>query len=169
VLEARVVDARLELLLLQCVLCAFGFGPAVQAAIGVRLLDARLFGLPLAKFIEIDDLAHASTELGVNVPCAARALSETDCDTPDFGDVPQKRAQNARLGVGNHIALPSSKRGAAAPEQRSMAMFTILFIILVLALIGGGLGHSRYGYAGWSPAGVLLVILLLLMFTGHRI
>jgi hypothetical protein len=48
-------------------------------------------------------------------------------------------------------------------------MFTILFIILILALIGGGMGHSRYGYAGWSPAGVLIVILLLLLFTGHRI
>ncbi len=47
-------------------------------------------------------------------------------------------------------------------------MFTILLIILVLALLGGGLGHSRFGYAGWSPAGVLIVILLLLMFTGHR-
>jgi hypothetical protein len=48
-------------------------------------------------------------------------------------------------------------------------MLTILFIVLILALVGGGLGHSRYGYAGWSPAGVLLVVLLVLMFTGHRI
>jgi hypothetical protein len=50
-----------------------------------------------------------------------------------------------------------------------MAMFTILLIILILALVGGGVGHSRYGYAGWSPAGVLLVVVLLLLFTGHRI
>jgi hypothetical protein len=48
-------------------------------------------------------------------------------------------------------------------------MFTILLILLILALVGGGLGHSRYGYAGWSPAGLLIVIVLLLMFTGHRI
>ncbi len=48
-------------------------------------------------------------------------------------------------------------------------MFTILLIILILALVGGGVGHSRYGYAGWSPAGVLLVVVLLLVFTGHRI
>ncbi len=47
-------------------------------------------------------------------------------------------------------------------------MFTILLIILVLSLVGGGLGHSRFGYIGWSPAGLLIVILLLLMFTGHR-
>ena len=48
-------------------------------------------------------------------------------------------------------------------------MFTILLIVLLIALIGGGLGHSRYGYAGWSPAGLLVVILLVMLFTGHRI
>ena len=48
-------------------------------------------------------------------------------------------------------------------------MFTILLILLVLALVGGGMGHSRFGYAGWSPAGILVVILLLLMFTGQRL
>jgi len=48
-------------------------------------------------------------------------------------------------------------------------MFTILLIVLILALIGGGMGHSRYGFAGWSPAGILVVILLLMLFTGHRV
>jgi hypothetical protein len=48
-------------------------------------------------------------------------------------------------------------------------MFTILLIVLLIALIGGGLGHSRYGYAGWSPAGLLVVILLVMLFTGHHI
>jgi len=48
-------------------------------------------------------------------------------------------------------------------------MFTLLLIILVLALIGGGLGHSRFGYAGWSPAGLILVVLLVLLLTGHRV
>lgn len=48
-------------------------------------------------------------------------------------------------------------------------MLTILVIVLIIALIGGGLGHSRYGYVGWSPAGILLVILLLWLLTGHRI
>lgn len=47
-------------------------------------------------------------------------------------------------------------------------MFTILIVLLVLALLGGGMGHSRFGYAGWSPAGILVVILLLLLVTGHR-
>ena len=49
------------------------------------------------------------------------------------------------------------------------SMFTLLLIILVLALIGGGLGHSRFGYAGWSPAGLILVVLLVLLLTGHRV
>lgn len=46
-------------------------------------------------------------------------------------------------------------------------LMIILVVLLVLALIGGGLGHSRFGYAGWSPFGVLLLILLFLYFTGH--
>ena len=48
-------------------------------------------------------------------------------------------------------------------------MMTILLILLVLALLGGGVGHSRFGYAGWSPAGILLVILLVMFFTGRTI
>jgi len=48
-------------------------------------------------------------------------------------------------------------------------MLTILVILLVLALLGGGVGHSRYGYAGWSPAGIILVVLLLMFFTGTRL
>ena len=48
-------------------------------------------------------------------------------------------------------------------------MFTILLIVLILALVGGGVGHSRYGYAGWSPAGILVLVLLFMLFTGHRI
>jgi Protein of unknown function (DUF3309) len=47
-------------------------------------------------------------------------------------------------------------------------MLTILLIVLlVLALGGGTWGHSRYGYAGWSPAGIIILVLLLLWFTGR--
>jgi uncharacterized protein DUF3309 len=46
-------------------------------------------------------------------------------------------------------------------------MLTILLIVLLLVAIGGGSwGHSRYGYAGWSPAGIIILVLLLLWFTG---
>ncbi len=46
-------------------------------------------------------------------------------------------------------------------------LMTILVVLLVLSLIGGGLGYSRVGYAGWSPAGILLVILVVLLVTGR--
>lgn len=46
-------------------------------------------------------------------------------------------------------------------------LMLILLILLVAALAGGGWGHSRYGYAGWSPAGILIVILIVLFLTGN--
>jgi hypothetical protein len=46
-------------------------------------------------------------------------------------------------------------------------LMTILIVLVVVSLLGGGLGHSRYGYAGWSPAGILLAILLVMWLTGH--
>lgn len=48
-------------------------------------------------------------------------------------------------------------------------MFTLLLIVLLLALLFGGFGHARFGYAGWSPAAVLLVVVLVLFLSGHRI
>ena len=46
-------------------------------------------------------------------------------------------------------------------------LLMILLVVLVLAVLGGGYGHSRIGYVGWSPAGIILVILLVLFLTGH--
>lgn len=46
-------------------------------------------------------------------------------------------------------------------------LLTILVVLLLLSLLGGGWGHSRYGRGSWSPLGVLLVILLLLVLTGN--
>ena len=46
-------------------------------------------------------------------------------------------------------------------------MLTILLILLVVALLGGGLGHSRAGLAGWSPAGIIIVILVIMALTGR--
>ena len=43
----------------------------------------------------------------------------------------------------------------------------ILVVLLLLAIGGGGWGHARYGYASWSPVGVILVVLLLLYFFGY--
>lgn len=46
-------------------------------------------------------------------------------------------------------------------------MLLLLIIVLVLAVAGGGFGHSRYGYAGWSPAAVVVAILAILLFMGR--
>jgi hypothetical protein len=46
-------------------------------------------------------------------------------------------------------------------------MFTILIVLLLVALIGGGFGHSRVGYAGWSPAGLIVLVLLIMWLTGN--
>ena len=46
-------------------------------------------------------------------------------------------------------------------------MLIILIIVLILALGGGGWGYSQFGWIGLSPAGLLLVIFLLLWLTGH--
>ena len=46
-------------------------------------------------------------------------------------------------------------------------LLILLVVLLCVALVGGGLGHSRVGYVGWSPAGIVLLILVILYFTGH--
>lgn len=46
-------------------------------------------------------------------------------------------------------------------------IFIIVVVLLLISLVGGGLGHSRYGYAGCSPAGIIVVLLGILYFTGH--
>ena len=46
-------------------------------------------------------------------------------------------------------------------------MLLLLILLLCLAVVGGGFGYSRYGYAGWSPAAIVVVILVLLALTGR--
>lgn len=47
-------------------------------------------------------------------------------------------------------------------------LFTLLIVLLLLALLGGGFGHSRgWGYYGWSPLGLLILIVLILAITGN--
>jgi Protein of unknown function (DUF3309) len=46
-------------------------------------------------------------------------------------------------------------------------MLTILLIVLLIALLGGGFSHSRYGYAGWSPAAIIAVVLLVMLLMGR--
>jgi len=46
-------------------------------------------------------------------------------------------------------------------------LLTLLVILLVVALLGGGVGYNRFGYAGWSPAGIVVVILLVMLLMGR--
>lgn len=46
-------------------------------------------------------------------------------------------------------------------------LLIILIMLIVLALGGGGWGYSRYGLAGWSPLGVLLLVLVVLWLSGN--
>lgn len=46
-------------------------------------------------------------------------------------------------------------------------MLSLLILLLIVAALFGGFGHTRWGYAGWSPAAILLVILLVLALSGR--
>lgn len=47
-------------------------------------------------------------------------------------------------------------------------LFWIVIILLIVALFGGGYGHSRgWGVYGWSPLGLLVLIVLFLLVTGN--
>jgi len=48
-----------------------------------------------------------------------------------------------------------------------MWLTILLIVIFMLALGGGGWGHRRWGYWGWSPAALILTIAVILYFTGH--
>jgi hypothetical protein len=45
-------------------------------------------------------------------------------------------------------------------------MLTLIVVLLILAALFGGWGHSRFGYTGWSPLGIVLVVLVILWATG---
>lgn len=46
-------------------------------------------------------------------------------------------------------------------------MLTLLIIILIVALLGGGMGYSRFGAVGMSPAALILLILVILALAGR--
>jgi len=46
-------------------------------------------------------------------------------------------------------------------------LLIVLFVVFVFALAGGGWAHSRYGYVGWSPAGLVFLVLIGLWMTGN--
>lgn len=48
-----------------------------------------------------------------------------------------------------------------------MTIILLLVLVVLLALGGGSWGHSRYGAASWSPLGIIVLILVVMIFTGN--
>jgi Protein of unknown function (DUF3309) len=65
---------------------------------------------------------------------------------------------------GDEVLVASQESAHINSEEFMLIVFVVL---LLLALAGGGWGHSRYGYAGWSPAGLIILVLVVMWFTGN--
>lgn len=46
-------------------------------------------------------------------------------------------------------------------------MLTILIILLLIALLGGGFGYGRWGAGGLTPAALIGIILVVMLLTGR--
>jgi hypothetical protein len=50
-------------------------------------------------------------------------------------------------------------------------MSLLLVIFIILFLFGGGIGYygnrAGWGYAGWSPLGLIVLVLVILLLTGR--
>ena len=56
---------------------------------------------------------------------------------------------------------------AGSRLARRLGMLTILIVLLLLSLLGGGFGHSRMGVGSWSPAAIIVVVLVIMALTGR--
>ena len=48
-----------------------------------------------------------------------------------------------------------------------MSLLLLLLVLLVICSAVGFAGHAAWGVMGFSPVGLLVVVLLILYFTGH--
>jgi hypothetical protein len=52
-----------------------------------------------------------------------------------------------------------------------VSLLTLLLVLIVLSVVFGGWGwgtrRTEFGYYSWGPAGLLVVILLVLLVTGY--
>jgi hypothetical protein len=46
-------------------------------------------------------------------------------------------------------------------------LWTILLLMLLISVAGGGVGYRRYGWRGMSPLAVVLLVMLVLYVTGY--
>jgi hypothetical protein len=49
-----------------------------------------------------------------------------------------------------------------------MSVLTIILLLLILSIFFGGINHGRdgWGYYGWSPLGLVIVVLLVMWLVG---
>ena len=58
--------------------------------------------------------------------------------------------------------------GADVGWKEDTMWFYIFLAVFILLVFGGGTwGRSRYGSWGWSPAAILLLVGVVLYFTGY--
>jgi hypothetical protein len=97
--------------------------------------------------------------------------------------MPAHRAVNARRNATEHVGARSDSgswrcdsddRGRRLPSEPLAAslqivliMLTLLIVLLLIALLGGGLGYGRFGAAGLGPAGLIILILVILAVSGR--
>ena len=78
---------------------------------------------------------------------------------------------DAQLQVLDGPSVFRSDPGGGPHDGRRVAlpigMLTLLIILLLVALLGGGIGYGRFGAAGMGPAGLIVVILLVLLLMGR--
>jgi hypothetical protein len=65
----------------------------------------------------------------------------------------------------NYANLVGYELGSVLEIPKSM--LAILLILLVISLLGGGFGYRSAGPWGWSPAGILVIILVIMAATGR--
>jgi cytochrome c-type biogenesis protein CcmH/NrfG len=74
--------------------------------------------------------------------------------------------------AGGAIALSRQARARKARAKAGVSEMSTLWIVLLVVLLlalGGGYYGSNAGWGpwGWSPVGIVLVILVLLLITGR--
>ena len=62
----------------------------------------------------------------------------------------------------------SAARYAKAQPRGAATLSTILLVLLIVLLVGAFSGRRRWGHAPGGIVGVLLIIVLVLLLTGHR-
>jgi hypothetical protein len=87
-----------------------------------------------------------------------------DRQEPSRSGAAKRRANGSICQTAWHAACFPGPR----ERRKLLVLITLLVVLLLLALLGGGYGHSRgWGYSGWSPLGLLVLIILILALTGN--